>query len=191
MKGRVWCQNSEQKSSQAQETVRLQGRGAPLRGYKLSGLKVECFHYVRTFTDSREVCPGGVISDQQSQKLCSFSTLSRSPNFPQLFSVRFKEASFKCGCSGEESACPCRGSRRCGFNPQVRKIPQRKKWQPTPVYLPEKSHGERSLVGYRPWGRREWDTAERLSSHREDECKVGELQVIPSRMLITSLKLKS
>ena len=39
-----------------------------------------------------------------------------------------------------------------------RKIPWRRKWQPTPVFLPEKSHGQRSLAGYSPWGHKEWDT---------------------------------
>ena len=42
--------------------------------------------------------------------------------------------------------------RRCGFDPWVGKIPWRRKWQPTPVFLPGKSHGERSLAGYSPWG---------------------------------------
>ena len=37
--------------------------------------------------------------------------------------------------------------RRCGFDPWVRKIPWRRKWQPDPVLLPEKSHGQRSLAG--------------------------------------------
>ena len=41
-------------------------------------------------------------------------------------------------------------------------IPWRKKWQPTPVLLPRKFHGWRSLVGYSPWGRKESDTTERL-----------------------------
>ena len=41
-----------------------------------------------------------------------------------------------------------------------REDPQRRKWQPTPVLLPGKSHGLRSLVGYRPWGRKESDTTE-------------------------------
>ena len=40
---------------------------------------------------------------------------------------------------------------RCRFNPWVRKIPWRRKWQPTSVFLPGKSHGQRSLVGYSPW----------------------------------------
>ena len=39
-----------------------------------------------------------------------------------------------------------------GFHPWVRKIPWRRKWQPTPVLLPGKSHGQRSLVGYSPRG---------------------------------------
>ena len=43
---------------------------------------------------------------------------------------------------------------RPGFDPWVGKIPWRRKWQPTPVLLPGKSHGQRSLVGYSPWGRR-------------------------------------
>ena len=37
-------------------------------------------------------------------------------------------------------------------DPQVRKIPWRRKWQPTPVFLSGKSHGQMSLVGYCPWG---------------------------------------
>ena len=47
-----------------------------------------------------------------------------------------------------------------GFDPWVRKILWRRKWQPTPVLLPGKSHGWKSLVGYSPWGRKESDTTE-------------------------------
>ena len=47
-----------------------------------------------------------------------------------------------------------------GFDPWVRKIPWRRKWQPTPVFLPGKSHGQRSLVGYTLWGHKELDTTE-------------------------------
>ena len=54
--------------------------------------------------------------------------------------------------------------RRPGFDPWVGKIPWRRKWQPTPVFLPGNSHGPRSLVGYRPRGRKESDTTERLLS---------------------------
>ena len=51
---------------------------------------------------------------------------------------------------------------RPGFDLQVRKIPWRRKWQPTPVLLPEKFHGWRSLVGYSPWVREESDMTEQL-----------------------------
>ena len=51
--------------------------------------------------------------------------------------------------SGKESACQC--SRR-GFDPWVGKSPCRRKWLPTPVFLPGKSHRQRSLVGYSLWG---------------------------------------
>ena len=44
----------------------------------------------------------------------------------------------------------------------IGKIPWKRAWQPTLVFLPEKSHGQRSLVGYSPWGGKESDTAERL-----------------------------
>ena len=40
----------------------------------------------------------------------------------------------------------------------------RRKWQPTPVFLPVKCHGQRSLAGYSPWGHKESDTTERLST---------------------------
>ena len=42
--------------------------------------------------------------------------------------------------------------RRCGFDPWVGNIPWQRKWQPTPVFLPGKSHGQRSLVDCSPWG---------------------------------------
>ena len=56
--------------------------------------------------------------------------------------------------SGKESICQCRRHKRCGFDPWVWKIPWRRKWQPTPVFLPGKCHGQRSLEGYSPWGSR-------------------------------------
>ena len=49
---------------------------------------------------------------------------------------------------------------RPGFNPGVGKISWRRKWQPTPIFLPGKSHGWRSLVGSSPWGCKEWDMIE-------------------------------
>ena len=46
------------------------------------------------------------------------------------------------------------------FDPWVGKIPWRKAWQTTPVFLPGESHGQKSLVGYSPWGLKELDITE-------------------------------
>ena len=45
-------------------------------------------------------------------------------------------------------------------------LPWSRKWQPTPVFLPGGSHGQRSLAGYSPWGGRELDRTERLTHTR-------------------------
>ena len=52
---------------------------------------------------------------------------------------------------------------RPGFDPGVGKIPWRRAWQPTPVFLPGDSHAQRSLAGCSPWGCKESDTTEGLS----------------------------
>ena len=49
------------------------------------------------------------------------------------------------------------------FNPWIRKIPWRRDWQPTPVFLPGKFYGQRSLVSYRAWGCKELDRTEQLT----------------------------
>ena len=60
--------------------------------------------------------------------------------------------------SCKESTCQCR---RWGFDPWVRKIPWSRKWQPTtPVFLPGKFQGQRSLAGYSPWSHKELDMTE-------------------------------
>ena len=70
--------------------------------------------------------------------------------------------SFPGGTIGKESTCQHRGCRRCGFNPWIGKIPWRRAWQPTPIFLPGESHGERSLAGYSQWDCKEWDTTEAI-----------------------------
>ena len=67
---------------------------------------------------------------------------------------------FPDGASGKELTCQCRRQKRSGFYPWVGKIPWRRAWQPSAVFLPKKSHGQRSLAGYSPWGRKELDTTE-------------------------------
>ena len=61
---------------------------------------------------------------------------------------------FPGGASGREPTCQCKRCKRPQFDPWVRKIPWRRAWQPTPVLSPGESHGQRSLAGYSPWGRR-------------------------------------
>ena len=65
-------------------------------------------------------------------------------------------------CGGKESTSQCR---RWWFDLLVWKIPWRMKWHPTPIFLPGKSHRQRCLVGYSPWGRKELDMNEQLSTH--------------------------
>ena len=67
---------------------------------------------------------------------------------------------FPGGTVGKESACNV----DVGWIPGSERSPRRKKWQPTAVFLPGKSHGQRSLAGYSPWGCKESD---RLSTR---EC---------------------
>ena len=101
--------------------------------------------------------------------------------------------------SGKESACQCR---RLGFHPWIRKIPWRRKWQPTPVFLPKKSHGQRSLAGYNPWSHRvrhDWlsthacNNRERSKENRGErniQWRIGRLKTkiqapwVPSEVLI-------
>ena len=52
------------------------------------------------------------------------------------------------------------GDMRFRFDPWVGKIPWRKKWQPTPVFLPEETYEQRNLVGYSPWGCKKSDMTE-------------------------------
>ena len=66
------------------------------------------------------------------------------------------------GATGDVGLIP--GSKR---SPEKKKkIPWRREWQPTPVFLPIESHGQRSLVSYSPWGHKESDTPEQLSIAR-------------------------
>jgi len=67
---------------------------------------------------------------------------------------------FPGGASSKESACQRRRHKRHKFNPWVKKIPWRRKWQSIPVFLLGKFHGQRSLAGYSPWGRKEPDMTE-------------------------------
>ena len=80
-------------------------------------------------------------------------------------------------------------SRRCGFNPEVRKTPWRRELLPIPVFLPGESHGQRSLAGSSPWGGKELDMTEQLSTHiRNTEAISHGLSVSTSFWPITCSK---
>ena len=75
-----------------------------------------------------------------------------------LRSCEFEEpldVDFPCSSASKESRLQCR---RPGFYPRVGKIPWKRKWQRTPIFLPRKSHGQRSLAGYSPQSCKELDT---------------------------------
>ena len=84
--------------------------------------------------------------------------------------------------SGNKSTCQWRRQkRRRRFDPWVRKIPWGRKWQPTLVFLPGESHGQRRLVGYSLWGHKELETTEHahmimtLEGHWSIACNSGEV----------------
>ena len=67
-----------------------------------------------------------------------------------IYLIIYLFGGFPGGTSGKEPACQHRRLKRCGFDPWVGKIPWRRKWQPTPVFLPGEPHGQRSLAGCGP-----------------------------------------
>ena len=98
---------------------------------------LELHHQKKKVTFNRDIFAHYfVFSESQSIKLYG------SLGFPGKYSVN-------------ESACQFRRHRWSRFDPWVQKIPWRRKWQPTPVFLPGKFHRQRSLVGYSLWGHRE------------------------------------
>ena len=81
-------------------------------------------------------------------------------DFPDDTSKRFP---------GKEPACQCRRCNICGFDPWVEKISWKRKWQPIPVSLPGKFHGQRSLAGYSPWSCKKSDMTEHVQlTHYSD-----------------------
>ena len=77
----------------------------------------------------------------------------------RVMKIMVVKLGFPCSSVGKEFAC----SRRPGFDPWVGKIPWWRKWQPTKVSLPGKSHRQRSLVGCSPWGCKESGMTEQLT----------------------------
>ena len=89
--------------------------------------------------------------------------------------------------SGKEFAYQCKRLRKHRFDPWVGKISQRRKWQPTPVFLCEESHGLRSLAGYSPWGFEELDVTECLSTLTWDRVPWPGMESGPPALGVWSL----
>ena len=84
--------------------------------------------------------------------------VTKSQTWLSHFHVHLRITSgFPGGSDGKESACNVGDS---GLIPWVGKISWRRKWQPTPVFLPGESHGQKSLAGYSPWGHKAFDPSE-------------------------------
>ena len=93
-----------------------------------------------------------MISERQAW--CPGSIVSEKNEFERDFPGGL---GFPGGARGKEPTLQCRINKRHGFCSWVRKIPWRRAWQPTPVFLPGESNGQRSLAGY---GLKESDTTE-------------------------------
>ena len=78
----------------------------------------------------------------------------------QVCSFLWCKLGFPDGSDGKEAAG---NTGDVGYEPWVGKIPWRREWLPTPVFLPGGFPGERSLVGYSPWNCKELDTTEQLT----------------------------
>ena len=104
----------------------------------------------------------GVTRLSPVPQVLSAACLGRVHHLRMGLLISVVEKGFPGGARGKESSSQ---RLRHGFDPWVRKIPWRRRWQPTPVFLPGKSHGSWSRVGYRPRGRKELDTTERLHFH--------------------------
>ena len=133
-------------------------------------------HQLPELTQTHVHLVGDVI--QLSHPLLSPSSLtfnlSQNQGLFKLVSSSHKDFP---GASDCKSICLQCG--RPGFDLWVGKIPCRRKWQSTPELLPGKSHGQRSLVGYSPWGHKESDTTEQLhfTSFSRQVAKVLEFQL--------------
>ena len=81
---------------------------------------------------------------------------------PKIVTLKLlcSDTGFPGGTSDKEPTCQCRRLKRHSFSPWVGKIPWRRAQRTTPVFLPGEYHGQRSLLSYSPWGRKELDTTE-------------------------------
>ena len=82
---------------------------------------------------------------------------------------------------GKGSVCQYK---RPGFDPWVQKMPWRRKWQPTAVFLLGKSHGQRSLAGYNPCGCKESDMKQQQQQKISKNTRYYLVQLVPAVRVI-------
>ena len=99
-----------------------------------------------------------------------------------FLTVSQEKLGFPGGISGKESTCQCRRPKRLGFNSWVGKMTWSRKWQSTPGFLPGKSHGQKSLAGYSPWGYKERDTSEWPKGKLDTRASTGWVSIFHTRV---------
>ena len=110
---------------------------------QISSIKLHCIYNNKTALFKKE---------RQSWSICTDTWVNLRLHF--IIGIH-TFISFPNGSAGKEPTCQCRRHRFLGWED-----PLEKERQPTPVFLPGKSHGQRSLVGYSPWGHKELDMTE-------------------------------
>ena len=95
-------------------------------------------------------------------KKCSSSHTKKVKRNEINFNCILVNLGFPGGASGKEPTCQCRRHKRFRFDPWIQKIPWRRKWQPTPLFLPGECQVLRSLAGYSPWGLKVLDRSEAI-----------------------------
>ena len=110
------------------------------------GLCLLCVLHVRDYTQNRYSAKIHWL-DQGSDNHHLENATARMQSTRTCITPDSSLQGLSSGASCKEFTCQCR---RLGFDPWVRKIPWRRAWQPTPVFLPGKSQGQRSLAGHSP-----------------------------------------
>ena len=113
---------------------------AAKQAQNLNGLHSKCLSFAHITTPKASLPALLQVMTQAFRLLCLLSLLHSMAHY----------GGFPGDASGKEPACQCRRRKRRGFDPWVGKIPWKKVWQPTAVFLPGQSHGELSLEGYSP-----------------------------------------
>ena len=115
---------------------------------------IQCVNHIHTVVQPSLFCVSKSFLSPQTETINTraispISLTSQPLVTSPLLSVSTNLLCFPPGSLVKKSACQCK---RCRFDSWFEKNPWRRKWHPTPLFLPGESCGQRSLVGYRPWG---------------------------------------